>query len=138
MIVVYSSTKYTLPNPDFDGYKIIDLRPKVRFEAEKGYFHQREQYSVVRARVECTWRIITQTEYNTLTGMITTIGSNSCYLVPLDKAQSGSSYAWLCKIITGEIPRTLEAPDRSASGYAYGVSLQFESIAGLAVYSIPA
>jgi hypothetical protein len=136
MIVVLGSTRYDVANPTWEKYRIDHLVPKIRFDAEKGYFHQRAASPSMRARISCTWDILTSAEYSAIRSMLAAIGGDACHVVPIDVAQSGSSYAYECHVTGDEYPTALITPD-GASGYVYSLTIIFESVGPLTAYTIP-
>lgn len=70
-----------IQQPEYGNYKPVRMTPKVSFQSDGGYRHQRNQWTRTRKRFEMEWRYLTEAEYNTLITFIETQGSDTFYFV---------------------------------------------------------
>ena len=71
-----------LPAPSLSSYAPIRKAPKVKFQAEAGYTHQRERYPFARRSYPLEWGILTLAQKNLLEAWLDDIGSAAFYFVP--------------------------------------------------------
>lgn len=108
-IIVIDNTEYELlPPPEFSKYKITKLTPKIKFESEGGYFHQREKFSTSMYKIEVGSENISDAQKEYLDTFISYIGSDTFwYIVPtsMTPKSDGKVYpiGFLCKIVNEEI-----------------------------------
>lgn len=131
MPVVIDDVAYEfVPPPEYGGYQPVRIAPKVRFQAESGYVHQRERYVNTRKRITIEWKLLSEAEYNMLIAWIEYKKSSTFwYVLPesLSPRPSGAIIpkGILCRIVDEEIPET---PQFYNDGYYRNVKITLESI----------
>ena len=87
MPVVIDNIEYDiLPSPSYGNYAPVRKAPKVKFQAEAGYTHQRDRWPNARRSYPLEWLLLTTPEKNTLDNWLDYIQSKSFYFVPPDSA----------------------------------------------------
>jgi hypothetical protein len=85
-VVIDNTVFDILPPPSWSGYKPTRKAPKVKFQAEAGYTHQRERWPNARFSYELGWderSLLTTAQRNTLVNLLDNIGSSTfLYVVP--------------------------------------------------------
>ena len=85
MSVVIDNLEFDLlPSPSYAGYAPTRKAPKIKFEAESGYTHQRERWPFARRSWPLEWPVLTTAEKNTLENFLDYIKSTSFVFVPPD------------------------------------------------------
>lgn len=70
-----------VPSPAFGGYSALRKSPKITYQAEAGYKHQRNRWTADRRIYLMEWKTLTTAEKNTLDLWIDDIKSTSFYFV---------------------------------------------------------
>lgn len=80
-VVIDNQTYDLLPSPSQSSYAPSRKAPKVKFQAEAGYTHQRERYPFARRSFPMEWPLMTLAQKNLLEKWLDYIGSESFYFV---------------------------------------------------------
>jgi hypothetical protein len=70
-----------LPAPTLASYAPVRKAPKVKFQAEAGYTHQRERYPSARRTIPYEWTMLTLDQKNLLEAWLDDTGSKAFYFV---------------------------------------------------------
>lgn len=80
-VIVQDTLFDMLPSPAW-GSPRIRKAPKIKFQAESGYTHQRERWSNARYSYPTKWPLLTTAEVNTLENWLDNTGSKTFLFLP--------------------------------------------------------
>jgi hypothetical protein len=82
--IIDNTTFDLLPAPQFGAFQIKRKAPKIKFQAAKGYVHQREQYPAPKYQFTHGWNVLTTAQCNLLRAWLDFAGSDAFYYVVPD------------------------------------------------------
>lgn len=117
-----------LPAPSIGGYGFTRKAPKITFEAEAGYKHQREKWPFSRRKYTIDWKALTQAQLNMLMVWLDDTGSQTFYFTPPESSWKGNSPELrLCRVTSEEVKVTpiTGGPDTDPK---YNCSIDIEEV----------
>lgn len=87
MPVTIDNTDFELlPSPSYGPYRKVRVSPKIKFQAAKGYSHQRDAFTGPKYRFPLGWKLLNTAEHNMLVAWLDFAKSNAFYFVVPDTA----------------------------------------------------